>query len=142
MEEKSVPHSRFKKGRPLSNQAERKSKKIDVRFTEAEYAQILALEIALGISKTDIIRGRALKGASQAVTNAREMIALLDDIGAEIARVGNNINQLAKYANTLHKREMLSEQIIERFNILFQRHIQVQVSLETAMRKLIRQLGK
>ncbi|WP_316819108.1 plasmid mobilization protein [Pedobacter nyackensis] len=141
MEEKASS-GRLKKGRPAVPEGSRRSKKIDARFTEAEYARILALEKALGISKTEIIRVRALSGTTQLVINAREMIFQLDHIGAELARVGNNINQLAKYANTLQKRGMLSEQIVERFNLLFQQHIKIQLDLETALRKIIRQLSK
>lgn len=141
MEEKAAS-GRLKKGRPTVPEGSRRSKKIDARFTESEYAQILALENVLGISKTEIIRVRALSGTTQLVINAREMIAQLDHIGAELARVGNNINQLAKYANSLQKRGMLSEQIVERFNLLFQQHIKIQLDLETALRKIIRQLSK
>ncbi len=141
MEEKASS-GRLKKGRRSIPEGSRRSKKIDARFTEAEYAQILELEKALGISKTEIIRVRALSGTTQLVINAREMIFQLDHIGAELARVGNNINQLAKYANTLQKRGMLAEQIVERFNLLFQQHIKIQLDLETALRKIIRQLSK
>jgi hypothetical protein len=141
MEEKAAS-SRLKKGRPAVPEGSRRSKKIDVRFTESEYAQILTLEKALGISKTEIIRVRSLSGSRQLVINASEMIFQLDRIGAELARVGNNINQLAKYANSLQKREMLSEQIVERFNLLFEQHIKIQLDLEIALRKIIRQLSK
>jgi hypothetical protein len=141
MEEKAAS-GRLKKGRPVVPVEIRRSKKIDARFTESEYAQILELEKALGISKTEIIRVKALSGSRQLVINARKMIFQLDHIGADLARVGNNINQLAKYANSLQKRGMLSEQIVERFNLLFEQHIKIQLDLETALRKIIRQLSK
>jgi hypothetical protein len=129
------------KGRP-SLKSGKRSKKIDARFTEEEYKIILDLEITLGIRRTEIIRMRVLQGSAQLVVNAKEMIQHLDRVGAELGRVGNNINQLAKYVNTLNKRGLLSAQIMERFNILFDQYIETQQSLEIALRKIIRQMGK
>ena len=129
------------KGRP-SLKSGKRSKKIDARFTEEEYAEIIALGATLGISKTEIIRIRVLNQSAQLVVNAREMLLALDAVGADLGRVGNNINQLARYANTLDKRGLHSPQILERFNLLFEQYIQVQLSLEVALRKIIRRMGK
>ena len=45
------------KGRP-SMKSGKRTKKIDARFTEEEFAVIIALESSLGISKTEIVRRR------------------------------------------------------------------------------------
>ena len=120
----------------------KRTKKVDVRFTEEEYQLILALEMSLGVSKTEIIRMRLLNRSSAMVINAKAMFDQLDLVGAELGRTGNNINQLARYANTLHKRGMLSVQIMDRFEILFHKHIEIQNLLEISLRKIIRQMGK
>lgn len=120
----------------------KRTRKIDARFTEEEYAQIVALETTLGVSKTELVRIRVLNRSSHLVVNAKEMIFRLDQVGAELGRVGNNINQLAKYANTLNKKGLLSPQIVERFNVLFEQYIQVQLALEVSLRKVIRSMGK
>ena len=77
----------FKKlnGRPKLKEGGR-SKKIDVRFTETEYKVVLELEKELGISKTELVRMRVLNNAGNIVINARELLGLLDDIGAEMGR--------------------------------------------------------
>ncbi|HMI04871.1 MAG TPA: plasmid mobilization relaxosome protein MobC [Pedobacter sp.] len=128
------------KGRP-SMKAGKRSKKIDARFTEEEYQQICGLETALGVSKTEIIRIRVLNRSSHLIVNAKLMITQLDEVGAELGRSGNNINQLAKYANTMNKRSLLSPQIVERFNILFDQYIRQHQQLEITLRKIIRQMG-
>lgn len=128
-------------GRPLLTQ-EKRIKKIDARFTETEYAQVLAMEKTLGISKTELVRLHLLKDAKQVVINAKELISVLDCVGGELGRSGNNINQLAKYANTLHKKGILSPVVTERFNILFQTYLQQQKELENALRKILREMGK
>ena len=129
------------KGRP-SLKSGKRIKKVDVRFTEEEYLVIVALEKSLAISKTELIRMRVLNRSSAIVINAKAMIDHLDLIGAELGRTGNNINQLARYANTLHKRGLLSVQIMDRFELLFHKHIEIQNLLEVSLRKIIRQMGK
>ena len=128
------------KGRP-SMKSGKRTKKIDARFTEEEFAVIIALESSLGISKTEIVRRRVLNRSAQLVVNAQAMVSELDGIGAELGRSGNNINQLARYANTLNKRGLLSAQIIERFDVLLEKHNEIQVKLEVTLRKILRQMS-
>ena len=129
------------KGRPLLTEGKR-TKKIDARFTEDEYNMVLALEKSLGVRKTDIVRNRVLQNAPGILINAKEVIASLNTIGTELGRSGNNINQLARYANTLRKRNILSPVVIERFNFLFESYIGNQKELETVLRKIIRVMGR
>jgi hypothetical protein len=125
------------KGRPLKELGKR-TKKIDARFTEEEYNVILELEKTLGVRKSDLVRTSLLQDARLTIINAKELIEMLDGIGAEMGRCGNNINQLAKYANILNKKGRLSPVVIERFDLLFENYIKNQQLLETALRKVIR----
>jgi len=128
------------KGR-LQMLAGKRIKKIDVRFTEDEYKIICELEKTLGLTKTELIRQRLLSNAGLLVVNANELIVLLDQVGAEMGRCGNNINQLAKYANILKKRGMLSPVVIERFNVLFEQYLKNQQALDASLRKVFRMTG-
>ena len=129
------------KGRPQLESGKR-SKKIDARFTEDEYKIILSLEKTLGISRTEILRRRALSNAETTIINAKDLIISLDDIFAEMGRVGNNINQLAKHANTLKLQGALSPLVVDSFDIHFQKYLQMQQQLEISLRKIIRLIGK
>lgn len=129
------------KGRPQLESGKR-SKKIDARFTEDEYKLILSLESTLGISKTELVRRRVLNEAGATVINAKELIRSLDNIFAEMGRIGNNINQLAKHANTLKLQGALSPLVIEQFDIQFLKYLQIQHQLEISLRKVIRLVGK
>jgi hypothetical protein len=120
---------------------ENRTKKIDARFTEAEYQLVMAMEKELGVRKTDLVRMRLLAGAPAVVLNARELIRSLDSIGAELGHSGNNINQLARYANILNKKRMLSPVVMERFNILFEKYIDQQKNLEAALRGIVRAMN-
>jgi len=132
----------FKKlnGRPQLKEGKR-TKFINVRFTEDEYKEVAELEKELALSKTDLIRMRILSDAKKTVINAKELIKHLDTIGAEMGRIGNNINQLAKHANTLKLRGALNPTVVERFNQLFEDYIQIQQLLEVSLRKIIRAMG-
>ncbi|ATP56239.1 plasmid mobilization relaxosome protein MobC [Pedobacter ginsengisoli] len=128
------------KGRP-SMKVGKRTRKIDVRFTEEEFALILEMEKILGLKRTDLIRTRVLQ-SSKVIINAREFIVQLDQLGTELGRIGNNINQLARYANTLNKRSLLSPQIIERYNVLLAEFIKIEHQLEITLRKVIRSMTK
>lgn len=120
----------------------KRDKKIDVRFTKEEYELILNLEKSLGVKKTDLIRNRILVGSQLVVVNARQLICALDQIGTEMDRAGNNINQLARYANTLNRQGILSVVVVERYNILLGNYQDIQKRLEILLRRIIRLSGK
>lgn len=84
---------------------------------------------------------RILSDAKKAVVNSKELIRYLDTAGAEMGRIGNNINQLAKHANTLQLQERLNPVIVNQFNRLFEEYIQVQKEFEVSLRKIIRAMG-
>ena len=107
-----------------------------------EYNLVLALEKELQISKTELVRMHILNDAKQVVVNSKELIMQLDAIGAEMGRVGNNINQLAKHANTLKLTVDLPPSVATKFNELLEAYIRMQQGLETALRKIIRAMGK
>ena len=127
-------------GRPKLKEGKR-SKKIDARFTEEEYQQIIELEQALGLSKTELVRMRILNNAGQTVVNSHELLQHIDGIGAELGRAGNNINQLAKHANILKLQGLLNPSVLIRFNDLLGDYIIIQQKLDTALRKVVRAIG-
>ena len=130
-----------KGGRPPLKEGKR-TFKIDVRFNETEHQSVVELQKTLGISKTQLIRMRLLENNNAVVLNARQAMEGLDKVGAELGRSGNNINQLAKHANQLRKRNLVTPDILEHFNILFEEHLAIRKELETALRVMIRLLRK
>lgn len=128
-------------GRPKMETGKR-DKKITARFTEDEYKTVEALESTLGVTKTDLVRQRLLENSAAVVINAKELIIAIDQIGTELGRCGNNINQLAKHANILQKKGRLSPQVVERFNVLMKEYLQKQEMLEVSLRRIIRAIGR
>ena len=119
---------------------ERRSFKIDVRFTEAEYRHIEQIEKELGIGKAELIRRKVLHDGKGMALNAVELLNRLDAVSLELSRSGNNINQLACYANRLQKRGLLSAPVIDEYNRLLHRHESDQMELAMLFRKLIRMM--
>lgn len=119
---------------------DRRSFKIDVRFTEAEYRQVERLEKELGLKKTELVRRKLLSEGKGLAVNAVELMKRLDAVSLELSRSGNNINQLARYANRLQKRGLLSAAIIDEYLHLLRRHQNEQTELAMLFRKLIRSL--
>ncbi|RBQ09143.1 plasmid mobilization protein [Pedobacter miscanthi] len=128
-------------GRPQMVQGKR-DRKVDVRFTSEEFDLILKLETALGMSKADLIRSKVLTGSDRVIVNAERLILALDLLGTEMGRAGNNINQLARYANALKRQGILSVVVAERYNILLANYQDNQKRLEVLLRKVIRLAGK
>jgi len=127
-------------GRPLKAEGKR-VRKVDVRFSEAEFAKIIALENLLRLRRTDIIRKRLLETDLKLVFDARAVLSSLDQMGLELSRSGNNINQLARYANILIKQRILSAVLFDRYLKELEKHLFQMKSLQRDIRKIIRMLG-
>lgn len=119
----------------------KRTRKISVRFSEEEFSSILSLESLLGLKRTDIIRKRVLEVNVQLVFDGRSVLASIDQVGLELSRTGNNINQLAKYANILSKQRVLSPVIFSRYSKELDKHSLLLQNLNLEIKKMIRMMG-
>jgi hypothetical protein len=132
--------ARKKNGRPLKLEGKR-TRFIKARVSEEEYARARDLWLSLGLKESDFVRLKLLKVSSVSIKlNAAEALKTLDNIGSEIGRSGNNINQLARHANFLNKRGMLSVDVVTKFNELFSTYISLFRDMEKSTRELLRLL--
>ena len=111
---------------------------IKARLTEEEFKQLLDMEKQLNLSRTEIIRSRVLYNSNTVLVNANDLLQVLTQVGTELGRAGNNINQLARHANVLNKQGLISELVIRDFNELFGNYIKSQQEIEKVFRQLIR----
>lgn len=135
-----MPEQPKRKGRPPKTTGQRVFK-IDVRFTEEEYRLITEMARTLGMSKARLVRSKLLHDGKGTIINAKKLIRELAATGAELGRSGNNVNQLAHYANILILKNKLSPTVVEQFNSLFADHLKRRLELEKVLRKLIRILS-
>ena len=129
-----------KGGRPVV--LEPRNRSIHCRFTEKEYQLIENMERVFSLSKANLIRTRVLENAEPLILDGLEFAKELRAIGAELGRAGNNINQLAKHANTLEKSGLLNESVVARFNVLIEGYNVVQTELVKTLRKVTRDSAK
>jgi|SRR5690606_9300096 len=134
----SVKKAHYKGGRPVKTSGKR-IHVIKAKLTDAELEQLLYLQRESGLKRTELIRKRVLSSKFLTI-NTSEIIALFDPIGTELGRAGNNINQLARYANQLHKQHKLDPEILTVFNSLLTEYIQLKGELEKELRQLLRKI--
>jgi len=128
------------KGRPPLVSGKR-VKKIDVRFTQEEFELILRMEQSSGMKKADLIRQKLLLEGERLLADAKAVMNSIDVIGLELSKAGNNINQLARYANILNKDGLLSAVVVDRLLLELRKYNKIKMDLERLMRKLIRLLS-
>ncbi|RYZ18418.1 MAG: plasmid mobilization relaxosome protein MobC [Sphingobacteriales bacterium] len=63
-------------------------------------------------------------------------------VGASMGRVGNNINQLARYANWLRNQGAISEPVVKNYLDLLEKYSADQKLLEVTLRRIIRLMGR
>ncbi|WP_028298726.1 plasmid mobilization protein [Olivibacter sitiensis] len=139
MENNKTPKQR-KGGRPEKESAGKRTAEIKIRCLAEEKNKIKSLSKSLGISITDYILKRALE--QKIVVNYKEIHKELHEIGTEFSRAGNNINQLAKHANAMHKMGKLDHSIVERFSLLLSDYVKKKDEVRVVLRKVIRELLK
>nr|WP_208112460.1 plasmid mobilization relaxosome protein MobC [Sunxiuqinia elliptica] len=74
--------------------------------------------------------------------NHVEFLKEIHVLGTELSRQGNNINQLAKYTNTLTIEKRLTPEIATRLEEILLEHIKKQEEVRIAFRTLIREMAK
>lgn len=104
-----------------------------IRFTEDEFLKLT--ESAKNYkSVSEYIRVRAFKNGSS-LLNPIELIRALDEVCLEISRVGNNINQIAKYIN--QRKGITNDGLIKEYEKHLIDYVNQQKRLETLYRKII-----
>lgn len=112
--------------------------RFELRLTENEKAQFLALEKSLGINRSEIVRNRVLNHSSRILVDSKTILEMLDKLGSELGRSGNNINQLARHINTLKLQGRLEPGELSRFPSLIADYIKYQRQIEQEFRNLMR----
>lgn len=116
----------------------KRTRLIKAKLTDEEFAKLLEIQKTSGMNRMELIRMRVLGGGTVVVVNTAELLTVLDTIGAELGRAGNNINQLARHTNVLNRQGRLAPEVVTEFNRLFTDYIRTQRELEKNIRALLR----
>lgn len=114
-----------------------KVKRKEIRLTQKEYDKLLQMAAASGKSVSEYIRAK-LFGGEKATINAVEFLKEYRKQIYEMHKTGNNINQLAHYANICIKSGKLSESVVQEMNRRLGELTRIEMKLEDAMHKILR----
>lgn len=92
-----------KRGRPTVAEEERRSSRLNLRFTRAEHARILSQARIAGLKPVEFCRRRSLEYEVPAPLHQRVepgLVRALNSVGLELKAIGNNANQLALASHT------------------------------------------
>lgn len=114
--------------------------KIQIHVDQAEYDLIKQQFSESGRrSMSYYLRTRLLKEGKQLLAvNPIEFLRHLDKIGTEIGRIGNNMNQLARYVHILAHEGQLNEGPVKEFNHLMDEYMKTRRELVKAYRAVVR----
>jgi hypothetical protein len=114
-----------------------KVKRKEIRLTQKEYDKLLQVAAASGRSVSEYIRAK-LFGGEKATINAVEFLKEYKTQIHEMQKIGNNINQLAHYANVCIKNGMLSETVVQEMNQTIGELTKIEIKLEDIMRRIVK----
>jgi cation transport regulator ChaC len=114
----------------------KKSRRAELRLTEAEFEKLIQLEEETGVNRSSLFIKRVLENQDFIIT--KDVLIQLAKVGAEMGKVGNNINQLAKHSNTIIKNHQLPPEIVSQYNDLLELHLVQERELYKVLRQMYR----
>lgn len=129
-----------KGGRKKLNRAERRSIKLQLHVTEEEFSRFEnQFKVSGKRFLSDFLRTLILdEKHMQRFTDQVELIKKLDILGTNLGKIGNNINQLAKYANIQLKTGKMDPMTLDRYNLLMEQFLKEHRKLSKAYRTFAR----
>ncbi|WP_319591744.1 plasmid mobilization protein [uncultured Draconibacterium sp.] len=129
-----------KGGRPKLSNSEKRIAEIHIVCNKGDKTRIKELAKSYGLTMTEYILRKCFD--ENVSFNHVEFLKEIHVLGTELSRQGNNINQLAKYTNTLTIEKRLTPEIATRLEEILLEHIKKQEEVRIAFRTLIRELAK
>ena len=108
---------------------------VKVRMTDKEKIKLSEMAASSGRNVSEYIRAK-LFGGEKATINAVEFLKTYQMQIYEMQKIGNNINQLAHYANICIKNGKLSETIVREMDQRIGELTKIEIKLEDAMRRI------
>jgi Arc/MetJ-type ribon-helix-helix transcriptional regulator len=121
---------------------ENRTHKITFRLNEQEVKFLDEFSGSAGISRSDTLRNliRKIQGDAS-IIKTDKLLKTLNILAAEQVRVNNNINQLAKHANSYSNVADMDPKIFAQFNSLLARHLDYQEDINRTFRKIYKSIN-
>lgn len=118
--------------------ANKRSHRYEFRLNDIENERLIELAKNQP-TKVDYIR-KCIFRPNSSLINPVDFIRVMDESNLEMKRIGNNINQVAKYLN--QRKDVPSDNLLMEYNNLLDSYIKIQFRLEKAYGKLITKMIK
>jgi len=143
--EEEVKSWNAKGGRPKKKAKELKNKRLNLCFTEDEFRALQDEATTAGYKPDHLaiyVKTKLLSENSAVLHNPKMLFGALDKLGQELKKVGNNINQVARYVNYLDRNNMIDPNFIGEYNQHFKRMSEVQHEYALAIKAYLRSFLK
>lgn len=127
-------------GRPKMESG-KKEKSVLIRLSIEELTKLKVIEKEAGCSRSQLFVAKILNNSSSILFNSKELFRQLNEISTALGRVGNNINQLAKHANSISKSHEVPPQILADYNFLLKEYLLIQQDIHKSFRRIYREFG-
>lgn len=108
---------------------------VSVRLKPDDYTRLKEESKSLGVSLSQLIRMK-LSSEGSKIIDTKGILNAIDKVVAEQARVNNNINQLAKHANTY--RDKISPEIFLSHTIQMSKHLEYRDYMNKFLKQIYR----
>jgi hypothetical protein len=108
---------------------------VSVRLKPDDYTRLKEESKSLGVSLSQLIRMK-LSSEGSKIIDTKGILNAIDKVVAEQARVNNNINQLAKHANTY--RDKISPEIFLSHTIQMEKHLEYRDCMNKFLKQIYR----
>ena len=112
-------------------------KRIWFRMTDEEKSRLQEMASNSGRTVSGYIRAKQF-GGERATINAVEFLKEYKTQIHEMQKIGNNINQLAHYANICIKSGVVSEAVVQEMNQTIGELTKIEIKLEDIMRRIVK----
>lgn len=108
---------------------------VSVRLKPEDYTQLKEESKSLEVSLSELIRIK-LASDENKIIDTKGILNAIDKVVTEQARVNNNINQLAKHANTY--RDKISPKVFQDHTRLMEKHLEYQDFMNKVLKQIYR----
>jgi len=125
------------RGRRKPKELVNRTKRFEIRLTAEEFNRLKSEAEEYGHSPTQYVRKRIFK-REVAVINAVEFLSQYRERNRQLNKIGNNINQLARYANYVENSGKVSPAIIEELNSCLREFVRCQRETADLNRRILK----
>jgi uncharacterized protein (DUF1778 family) len=112
-----------------------RTKKVELRLTEAEYA-LLLIHASEHKTVSDFIRHCCLEKRNKKLEKTKDFVKTVQAMTFEINAIGKNINQIARYSNLLLEKKVKFDSLAL-FNPIITQYTSTLLKFEQTLKKVL-----